>query len=116
MGLEVKTTDAFSRTDSPAGFGSANYMAQNFSSPDNTIAGPVLMPDGTVVTKVLAHVTADLSNLPAERVALRDQIKTEKAKQRDELFEAGLKERLIQEGKIKIHQNVINSIIAGYRG
>jgi peptidyl-prolyl cis-trans isomerase D len=116
MGLEVKTTDAFSRTDSPAGFGSANYMAQNFSSPDNTIAGPVLMPDGTVVAKVLAHVPADLSNLPAERVALRDQIKTEKAKQRDELFEAGLKERLIQEGKIKIHQNVINSIIAGYRG
>ncbi len=116
MGLEVKTTDAFARTDTPAGFGSANYMAQNFSSPDNTIAGPVLMPDGTVVAKVLAHIPADLSNLPAERVALRDQIKTQKAKQRDELFEAGLKERLIQEGKIKIHQNVINGIIAGYRG
>jgi peptidyl-prolyl cis-trans isomerase D len=115
MGLEVKTTDAFTRTDTPAGFGSANYIAQNFSSPDNTIAGPVLMPDGTVVAKVLQHIPADLSNLPAERVATRDQIKTQKAKQRDELFEAGLKERLIQEGKIKIHQNVINNIIAGYR-
>jgi len=115
MGLEVKTTDAFNRTDTPAGFGSANYIAQNFSSPDNTIAGPVLMPDGTVVAKVLQHIPADLSTLPAERVAIRDQIKTQKAKQRDELFEAGLKQRLIQEGKIKIHQNVINSIIAGYR-
>jgi len=116
MNLEVKTTDGFARNDTPAGFGSANYVAQNFASPDNTIAGPVLMPDGTVVVKVLAHLPADLTNLPAERVAIRDQIKTEKAKQRDELFEAGLKERLIQEGKIKIHQNVINSIIAGYRG
>jgi peptidyl-prolyl cis-trans isomerase D len=115
LNIEVKTTDGFTRNDTPAGFGSANYVAQNFSSPDNTIAGPVLMPDGTVVLKVLAHIPADLSNLPAERVALRDQIKTEKAKQRDQLFEAGLKERLIQEGKIKIHQNVINSIIAGYR-
>jgi peptidyl-prolyl cis-trans isomerase D len=115
LGLEVKTTDGFTRNDSPAGFGSANYIAQNFSSPDNTIAGPVLMPDGTMVAKVLAHIPADLANLPAERVVLRDQIKSQKAKQRDELFEAGLKERLIQEGKIKIHQNVINSIIAGYR-
>jgi peptidyl-prolyl cis-trans isomerase D len=115
MGLEVKTTDGFTRSDTPAGFGSANYIAANFSSPNNTIAGPVLMPDGTVVAKVLEHIPADLANLPAERVALRDQIKGQKAKQRDELFEAGLKERLIQEGKIKIHQNVINSIIAGYR-
>jgi peptidyl-prolyl cis-trans isomerase D len=115
MGLEVKTTDGFTRNDTPAGFGSANYIAQNFSSPDNTIAGPVLMPDGTVIAKVLQHIPPDLANLPAERVALRDQIKSQKAKQRDELFEAGLKERLIQEGKIKIHQNVINSIIAGYR-
>jgi peptidyl-prolyl cis-trans isomerase D len=115
MNLEVKTTDAFTRSDTPAGFGSANYITQNFSSPDNTIAGPVLMPDGTVVAKVLQHIPADLANLPAERVVLRDQIKSQKAKQRDELFEAGLKERLIQEGKIKIHQNVINSIIAGYR-
>jgi peptidyl-prolyl cis-trans isomerase D len=116
MNLEVKTTDGFTRNDTPAGFGSANYIAQNFSSPNNTVAGPVLMPDGTVVAKVLEHIPADLTNLPTERVAIRDQIKTEKAKQRDELFEAGLKERLIQEGKIKIHQNVINSIIAGYRG
>jgi peptidyl-prolyl cis-trans isomerase D len=115
MNLEVKTTDGFTRNDTPAGFGSANYITQNFSSPNNTIAGPVLMPDGTVVAKVLEHIPADLANLPAERVAIRDQIKTEKAKQRDELFEAGLKDRLIQEGKIKIHQNVINSIIAGYR-
>ena len=35
--------------------------------------------------------------------------------QGDKLFEAGLKARLIKEGKIKIHQDVINRIIAGYR-
>jgi len=53
--------------------------------------------------------------LAADRVTLRDQIKSEKAKQRDQLFEAGVKARLIQEGKIKIHQDVINRLIAGYR-
>jgi peptidyl-prolyl cis-trans isomerase D len=113
--VEVKTTDAFTRTDTPAGFGSANYMAQAFPMADGAIVGPVLMPDGTVVAKVVEHDAPDMSQLPAQRVALRDQIKTQRAKQRDQLFEAGLKERLIQEGKIKIHQDVINRIIAGYR-
>jgi len=115
MKLEVKTTDGFTRNDSPAGFGSANYIAPAFSSPNNTIVGPVMMPDGTVVAKVVEHIAADPSHMAADRVSIRDQIKTQKAKQRDQLFEAGLKERLIQEGKIKIHQDVINRLIAGYR-
>lgn len=115
MNLEVKTTDGFTRSDTVPGFGSANYMAQAFSSPDATIVGPVLMPDGTVVAKVVEHIAPDLSKLPEERAAIRDQIKGQRAQQRDQLFEAGLKERLIQEGKIKIHQDVINRLIAGYR-
>jgi hypothetical protein len=68
-----------------------------------------------VVVKVVEHVEPDMSKLPAERAAIRDQIKSQKAQQRDQLFEAGLKERLIKEGKIKIHQDVINRLIAGYR-
>jgi hypothetical protein len=73
------------------------------------------MPDATVVAKVVEHIPADPSKLAADRATIRDQIKSEKAKQRDQLFEAGLKDRLIQEGKIKIHQDVINRLIAGYR-
>ena len=34
---------------------------------------------------------------------------------RDQLFRAGLKQRLIDEGKIKIHQDAINKVIAQYR-
>ncbi len=115
MNLEVKTTDAFTRSDTAPGFGSANYVAQAFSSPDGAIIGPVMMPEGTVVVKVVEHIAPDLSKLSEERATLRDQIKSQRAKQRDQLFEAGLKERLIQEGKIKIHQDVINRLIAGYR-
>jgi peptidyl-prolyl cis-trans isomerase D len=116
MNLKVETTaDGFSRADTVPGFGSANYAAQAFSSPDGTIVGPLLLPDATVVAKVVEHIDPDPAKLAAERDKIRDDIKSEKAKQRDQLFEAGLKERLIQEGKIKIHQDVINRIIAGYR-
>ncbi len=113
--VEVKTTDGFTRSDTRAGFRFGELHGAGFLKPNGTIVGPVLMPDGTVVAKVVEHIAADMSQLAAERVTIRDQIKIQRAKQRDQLFEAGLKERLIQEGKIKIHQDVINQIIAGYR-
>jgi peptidyl-prolyl cis-trans isomerase D len=115
MKFEVKTTDAFMRSESVPGFGSANYVGPAFSSPNGSIVGPILMPDGTVVVKVVEHVEADMSKLGADRATIRDQIKSQKAQQRDQLFEAGLKERLIKDGKIKIHQDVINRLVAGYR-
>lgn len=115
MGFKVETTEPFLRTDTVAGFGSANYIASAFNAPNGTVMGPILMPDATVVVKVTEHVPADMSKLPAERATIRDQIKSQKAGDRDTLFKAGLKERLISEGKIKIHQDAVNKIIAGYR-
>jgi hypothetical protein len=47
-------------------------------------------------------------------VALRDEIKSQKARDRNSLFEAGLREALIKQGKIKIHQPVIDRLLAGY--
>jgi peptidyl-prolyl cis-trans isomerase D len=115
MGYKVESTDGFLRTDTIAGFGSANYAAQGFGSPDGTILGPILMPDSTVVAKVVEHIPADMSKFAAERPTIRDQIKSQKAGDRDVLFRQGLKDRLIQEGKIKMHQDAINKLIAGYR-
>ncbi len=116
LGFTVQSTDPFMRTDTVAGFGSANYIAQGFSSPDGTILGPIQMPDATVVVKVVERVPANISNLTSsERSTIRDQIKSRKAGDRDTLFRAGLKERLVKDGKIKIHQDLINKLIASYR-
>ncbi len=90
-------------------------MAQGFGSPDGAILGPILMPDSTVVAKVVEHIPADMSKFATERPTIRDQIKSQKAGDRDTLFREGLKDRLIKEGKIKIHQDAINKLIAGYR-
>ena len=115
LGFKSVTTDPFLSTDNVPGFGSANYVSQAFTDKDGAILGPIAMPDGTVVAKVVEHVAPDMSKLPAERAAIRDQIKSQKAQDRDALFRAGLKQRLIEEGKIKIHQDVINKVIASYR-
>jgi peptidyl-prolyl cis-trans isomerase D len=116
IGLEVKTSGEIDRSGSVEGIGSANYVQEGFARPDGTVFGPISTPDATVVAKVIQHVEPDMSKLPEQRVAIRDEIKSQKARNRNSLFEAGLRNALIKQGKIKIHQDVINRLIAGYRG
>jgi len=115
MGLEVKTTPEFDRNGNLEGLGMANYFQAAFGSPDGAIIGPVLMPDATVVAKVVAHIAPDMTKLAAERDKIRDDIKSQKGRDRNQLFEAGLREQLVQQGKIKIHNDVIQRIVANYR-
>jgi len=116
LGLEVKTPEAFDRSGAVEGLGQAAYVGQAFNKTDGTIFGPVPVPDGKVVGKVLEHVPADMSKFAALRSGLRDELKAKKAQERAELFEAGLREQLIKEGKVKIHQDVVNRLVASYRG
>jgi hypothetical protein len=117
MGLEVKTSDDVTRTGAVEGLGSASYVAQGFNLPDGSVFGPVATPDSTVVAKVVSRSQADMSKINNdERAKIRDEIKSRKGRDRGLLFEAGLKEALIRQGKIKIHQDVIQRLIAQYRG
>jgi peptidyl-prolyl cis-trans isomerase D len=116
MGLTYAATDPFTRTDTVNGLGSANYVLKGFGSKDGDLMDPVMMPDATVVCKVLSHVQADASKMtPEERTQTRDQIKGRKAEDRRKLFDAGLREQLIREGKIKLYQDAINQLITRFR-
>jgi peptidyl-prolyl cis-trans isomerase D len=116
LGLEVKTSGEIDRSGSIPGLGSASYVQEGFARPDGTVFGPISTPDGTVAAKVIQHVDPDLSKLPEQRVTLLDELKSQKARDRNSLFEAGLRDALIKQGKIKIHQDVINRLLASYRG
>jgi hypothetical protein len=116
MGLEVKSSGDIDRSGSVEGLGSANYIQEGFTRPDGTVFGPISTPDGTVVAKVIQHADPDMSKLPEQRAAVLEGIKSQKARDRNSLFEAGLREALIKQGKIKIHQDVINRLLASYRG
>jgi peptidyl-prolyl cis-trans isomerase D len=116
LGLEVKSPDAFSRQGAVEGLGQAAYVGQAFDKPDGAIFGPLPVPDGQVVGKVVSRLPADMSQFEAQRAGLRDELKGKKARERAELFEAGLREQLIKEGKVKIYQDVVNRLVATYRG
>jgi peptidyl-prolyl cis-trans isomerase D len=116
MGLTVKTSDEVTRSGAIEGLGSASYIQDAFGSKEGTVFGPIPTPDGTVIGRVVSHTQPDMSKLAEQRNAIRDELKTQKGRDRDSLFEAGLREGLIKEGKIKINQDVVKRIIAGYQG
>jgi len=115
MGLEVKTSDEFAESGTITGLGPASYFTTAFSSADGTVLKPIGIPDGTVVAKVIQHIPADLSKLPEQRSAIRDEIKSRKARDRNSVFSSGVRDELEREGKVKIHQDALQRLIASYR-
>jgi peptidyl-prolyl cis-trans isomerase D len=117
MGLEVKTSDPVDHAGAIEGLGSAGMFQDAFTKPVGSLIGPTgLTGDSKVVCKVVEKVPADLLGLPSQRVAIRDQIKSQKGQGRNTLFEEGLRDELTKEGKIKVHQDVIDRLLASYHG
>jgi peptidyl-prolyl cis-trans isomerase D len=116
LGLEAKTSADVDRTGNIEGLGPASYISEGFGKPDGTLLAPITTPDrSTVVSKVVGHVDADMSQFAAQRSSIRDEIKSQRARDRNMLFEQGVKDMLVKQGKIKIHEQVINRLIASYR-
>ena len=63
---------------------------------------------------MVAKTPADLSELPAQTAVIRDELKQQKIKDRTTLFEEGLKKRLQEQGKLKIHQDVLTRLVQSY--
>jgi len=85
-----------------------------FLKPVNGSVGPVSAGGGEVVAKVISKTPANMSQLPAQQASIRDELKQQKARDRVQLFEDGLRKRLEQEGKLKVHQDVLSRIIQNY--
>jgi len=116
VGLEAKTSDDFARAGAIEGLGAASYFTPAFSQPAGAVIEPFALPDGTwVVARVVSHTPADLSKLDQQRAAIRDEIKGQRARERATLFDAGLRDELKRQGKLKYHQDVIDQLMNQYR-
>ena len=114
LGLEVKTSEEFSRSGTIKDLDSATYFEKLFLLPDGAVYNPIPLAGSTVVAKVIAHVPADPSEMAAQRATLRDAIKSKKAQDRNELFEAGVVSDLERRGIVKRHKDVIDRLVAAY--
>jgi peptidyl-prolyl cis-trans isomerase D len=114
MGLEVKTTGDLDRNGNIEGLGTVSTFPDVFGKPVNGLLGPVPAGGGEAVAKVVSKTPADMSQLPAQQASIRDELKQQKGRDRVQLFEAGLRKRLEQEGKLKVHQDVLSRIVQNY--
>ena len=96
------------------GVGQATSIETAFSKPVGTLIGPVTVPGGQVVAKVVAQTPADAAGMAAQTDTIRTDLKQQKGRDRAQLFEDGLKARLEQEGKLKIHQDVLTRLVKSY--
>jgi peptidyl-prolyl cis-trans isomerase D len=116
LGGEVKTTDEFTRGGAAEGLGPGVQLAEGFDKAVGGIFGPLTVGGQTIVAKVVAKVDADMSKLPEQREAILRQLKSQKSQERGQLFQDGIVNKLTQEGKIKIHKDVMSRLVARYRG
>jgi peptidyl-prolyl cis-trans isomerase D len=114
LGLDAKTSTEFNRTGTIDGLGSASYLEDAFSRSDGSIIGPIGMPDGTAVVRVVGHTPGDMSKLPEQLTSIRDEVKRQKESDRNTVFDEGVRDALTKSGKIKIHQGVVQRIISRY--
>jgi peptidyl-prolyl cis-trans isomerase D len=116
VSAEWKAPPEFARTGAAEGIGSASYLEQAFTGNPGDVFGPVVVGDRRFVCKVVEKIPADMTGFAAERDNLQQELKSRIARQRNDLFEEGLKNRLIAEGKIKLHRATISRIISNYAG
>ncbi len=114
MGVEVKTSTDVNRQSAIEGVGSASSLPDAFTKPVGSVLGPVAVPGGRVIAKVVAKLPADLTDLPSQTASIRTELRQQKTTDRTTLFESGLKKRLEDQGKLKIHQDVVTRLVQTY--
>jgi peptidyl-prolyl cis-trans isomerase D len=116
VGMEAKTTDFFSRSGAAEGIGSAAVLGDLFEKPKGTVFGPMTASNQTVVGKIIDRQEIDVSKFAQERDQIVLQLKSRKAADRVSLLRDSVLTDLIQRGKVKKHQQVIDRLITQYRG
>ena len=114
MGLEVKSPDAFTRNGAIEGAGSATTFVDAFNKPANSLIGPYAAQGSVVVAQIIDHTDANMAEFATQRDGIRDELRNLRAREREEIFSAGLRKRLEQEKKIKVHEDVVKRIIDSY--
>jgi peptidyl-prolyl cis-trans isomerase D len=115
LGAIWKTAPEFNRSGAVEGLGGASQVMDAFTRPIGSVFGPIAIGDLRFVCKVVSRTAADPAKLAAERETLTAQIKQTKAQERYMLFADGLRAELVRQGKVKIHQKVVDRIVASYR-
>lgn len=114
LGLEVKTTQEFTREGAADGIGPAASVFKAFEQPVGSVFGPVSVGEQRFICKVDSRVEPDPAKLPEQKAALESALRTRKGRERYELFQDSLRTSLIHDGKVKIYPDSVKRLVASY--
>ena len=113
--IEVKTSADVDRQGAIETVGTASSIPDVFSKPVNALLGPSTVNGGRLIAKILAKTPAEMATLASQTDSIRGEIRQKKARDRAQLFQDGLKERLKADKTLKIHEDVIQRLVANYK-
>ncbi|MGD0201136.1 MAG: peptidylprolyl isomerase [Bryobacteraceae bacterium] len=116
LGLEIKTTQDFGRSGAADGIGPAGMMLQAFDLPVGSIFEPIRVGGQRFICRIVSQTPPDMTKLAEQRAEILAALQEQRGRQRIELFMDSVRTTLIREGKVKIHQDVLNRVIRGYQG
>jgi peptidyl-prolyl cis-trans isomerase D len=105
LGFELKTSDAFPRTGSVPGAGSARQFPSAFTLAVGQTAPPVSLGANWMVFGVVVREEAKPEEFEKQRKDLEQQVLQSKRGLAYEAFRSALEDRMKREGKLKIMQD-----------
>jgi peptidyl-prolyl cis-trans isomerase D len=116
LGLKVIDTGEFERNGQMKDIGPAAYFGeQPWIQPVGAVIGPYRVSSTPYWFKVISRKSGDPATMQAERATVVAMLKERKLRERRELFEEGILDKLKRDGKLKIHEDAIKRMAAAYR-
>ena len=95
--------------------GTASSVAEAWSKPEGSLLSPLNVTGGKLVAKVVAKIGANMAELAVQAETIKNELRQQKARERAQLFQDGLKDKLKADGKLKINDDVMKRILANYQ-
>ncbi|MES1258614.1 MAG: peptidyl-prolyl cis-trans isomerase [Acidobacteriota bacterium] len=115
MNIELKTSADVDRQSAIESVGTASSIPDAFTKPVGSVIGPVTVTGGRLIAKILSKTPANMADLAAQTDSIRNELRQQRARDRAQFFQEGLKDRLKADGKLKVYQDAISRIVAAYQ-
>jgi peptidyl-prolyl cis-trans isomerase D len=112
FGVEVKSSDLFTRDGSIPGLGGASTVSDAFNVPPHSVVGPVRAGADFAVYQVTERVGADMSLFASESKVLHDTMTGTRQNEAFDIFKDELRKRMEKEGKVKVYQSRVDRFVA----
>jgi len=113
LGLDALSSDFLSQNDTLAGLVPMRKLLAAFSLPVGQTAAPVAQASNWLVYRVLERQEPNPEDLAKQKADIERQLLATKQQMAFEAFQESLRQRLLQEGKLRINEQVLRRLSTG---